>query len=111
MAATTTWRGRSRAPTASTPRPGPTPNSDVPRTNSQRDALFGLAVLDGGGDVPDIIARARDRFGRVRLLLAQAGLAGNGLDLAAERGEAAARQRLVVAPAAGTSPAEPPAAG
>lgn len=68
----------------------------IARTDSQRDALFCLAVLDGQSEIPDIIARARERFRRVRLLLEQAGMAatGSGLYRAAERGETAARERL-----------------
>ncbi|HEY1933313.1 MAG TPA: methyltransferase domain-containing protein [Acetobacteraceae bacterium] len=63
------------------------------RTDSQRDVLFCLAVLDSSHDEPALIERSRDRFRRVQSILGAPG-APDGLFAAAQRGESAASQRL-----------------
>jgi SAM-dependent methyltransferase len=68
----------------------------APRSDSQRDALFCLAVLDSRSDQAAVIERSRGRFNRVRQMLqTQDGHGGPpGLYEAAVRGEVTARDRL-----------------
>ena len=75
---------------------------DAPLTDSRRDALFCLAVLDALHDDPARLERARGRFHRVRCLpgVAEAPGAAEGLFAAASRGETAALARLRAAGAA-----------
>jgi SAM-dependent methyltransferase len=72
------------------------PDQAVPRSDSQRDALFCLAVVDSQSDEPALIERSRRGFNRIKQLLsAQEGHGGpEGLFDAADRGETAAVERL-----------------
>jgi 2-polyprenyl-3-methyl-5-hydroxy-6-metoxy-1,4-benzoquinol methylase len=72
------------------------PDSVVQRTDSQRDALFCLAVIDSQSDEISVIERSYRRFNRVKLMLEPpAGDGGpDGLLAAATRGEVAALDRL-----------------
>jgi SAM-dependent methyltransferase len=72
------------------------PDQAVPRSDSQRDALFGLAMVDLQSDELAVIERSRGRFNRVKQMLeTQEGHGGpDGLFDAADRGEVAAAARL-----------------
>jgi SAM-dependent methyltransferase len=72
------------------------PDNDGLRSDSQRDALFCLAVLDSQSVEPPRIERSRARFHRVLLCLGDPDdpRAPGGLFEAARRGETAARNRL-----------------
>ena len=72
------------------------PNLAVPRSDSQRDALFCLAVVDSQSDELAHIKRSRDRFNRIKQMLeTEDGHGGPaGLFDAADRGEVAAVARL-----------------
>jgi 2-polyprenyl-3-methyl-5-hydroxy-6-metoxy-1,4-benzoquinol methylase len=72
------------------------PTASHPRTVAERDALFGLAVLDSQSEEPAIIERAQERFHRVRLLLGSADSPGvpAGLFEAALNGELTSLDRL-----------------
>jgi len=71
-------------------------DTTLPRSEPQRDALFGLAVLDSQSDEVSVIERSRGRFSRIRQMLETPdGHSGpDGLCAAAVRGEVAALQRL-----------------
>jgi 2-polyprenyl-3-methyl-5-hydroxy-6-metoxy-1,4-benzoquinol methylase len=69
------------------------PDQEAPRTDSERDALFCLAVIGSRSNDQAQIRRSRDRFRRVRLLLGDSSSA-SGLGQAAQRGEIAALERL-----------------
>ena len=77
-------------------RPWADPATATPRSASQRDALFCLAVVDSQSDELPRIESGRGRFSRVKQMLETPG--GNddpdGLYAAASRGEAAALERL-----------------
>jgi hypothetical protein len=85
----------------------------APLGDTERDALFCLAVLDVCGEVPGDAARARPRFARVRESVAP----GAGLWWAALRGELQALDQLgrpgeaqaVAAAALDEAPGEMPA--
>jgi SAM-dependent methyltransferase len=72
------------------------PDVSAPRSDSQRDALFCLAILDSQSDETVVIERSRGRFTRIRRTLqTQDGHGGPpGLYEAAVRGEVAACERL-----------------
>ena len=72
------------------------PDVTVPRSDSERDALFCLAVLDLQSDEPVRIERSLGRFRRVMQIVGDPDLPGApaGLFKAARRGETAARKRL-----------------
>ncbi len=72
------------------------PDVTVPRSDSERDALFCLAVLDSQSDEPVRIERSLGRFRRVMQIVGDPDLPGApaGLFKAARRGETAARKRL-----------------
>jgi hypothetical protein len=69
---------------------------DGPRSDSQRDALFCLAILDSQSDEMFVIERSRDRFNCIKRMLEAPGAFGGpeGLHAAAVRGETAAVARL-----------------
>lgn len=71
-------------------------DSEMPRTSSQRDVLFCLAVLDSFSDESVLLARGRDRFRRIQAILGAPDAPGTpeGLYVAAGHGEAAAERRL-----------------
>ncbi len=68
----------------------------TPRSDSQRDALFCLAVLDAQSDDLTVIERSRRRFNRIRQMLQTPEGHGGpaGLFEAADRGVEAAAARL-----------------
>jgi len=76
------------------------PACDGERSDSERDALFCLAVLDSQSDQPALILRSHRRFQRLRQLLGAADAPGvpAGLYQAALRGEQAALDRLTATP-------------
>jgi hypothetical protein len=72
------------------------PNSEAPRSVSERDALFCLAIVDSMRNEPMLIQRSRDRFRRVRHLRGILDTPDVPADLvqAALAGEIAALERL-----------------
>jgi SAM-dependent methyltransferase len=72
------------------------PAVSTPRSDSQRDALFCLAILDSQSAERAVIERSRDRFSRIRQMLETPHGHGGppGLYEAATRGEVAADERL-----------------
>ncbi len=71
------------------------PAATEPRSETERDALFCLAVLDSQSDEPPVIERGRARFSRIIAMLRTPNADGTeGLFEAAKRGEAAAIERL-----------------
>jgi hypothetical protein len=72
------------------------PDQVVPRSDSQRDALFCLAVVDAQSEDSALIERSRRRFNRIKQMLeTQEGHDGpEGLFEAAVRGEIDAVARL-----------------
>jgi SAM-dependent methyltransferase len=72
------------------------PAVSAPRSESQRDALFCLAILDSQSEEKAVIERSRDRFGRIRQMLETSDGPGGppGLFEAATRGHVAAEERL-----------------
>jgi SAM-dependent methyltransferase len=72
------------------------PDATIPRSETERDALFGLAVLDSQSDEISVIERSRGRFNRIRQMLETPDGHGGpeGLFAAAVRGELAALERL-----------------
>jgi SAM-dependent methyltransferase len=77
-------------------RPWADSESAAPRSDSQRDALFCLAVLDSQSDEISVIERSRAEFERVRQILeaSDEGDRPMGLLEAAVRGETAAQERI-----------------
>jgi hypothetical protein len=76
------------------------PDQDIKRSDSERDALFCLAVLDSQSDQPDLILRSCRRFQRLRQLLGAPRAPGvpAGLYQAVLQGEEAALSRLTATP-------------
>ncbi len=70
------------------------PDQVVPRSDSQRDALFCLAVVDAQSDESAIIERSRRRFNRIKQMLETQEGGPAGLFEAAVRGAEAAAERL-----------------
>jgi SAM-dependent methyltransferase len=72
------------------------PDMVAPRSDSQRDALFCLGVLDSQSHDAPVIERSRARFSRIKLMLETPDGHGGppGLFEAAARGEVAALERL-----------------
>ena len=78
-------------------KPWADPDSATPRSDSQRDALFCLAILDSHSEDVPVIERSRRRFTRIKRLLEtpeNGHGAPHGLFDAADRGEVAALERL-----------------